>query len=257
MFFIIQLIYCNVRRSYEMKFFSNSLEYKNNLFEESRKSYELWRKDLQEMNKPFFMIPTDFKHLFLKDISGGALKLYLFLGFQSKYYTGESWYTNEEISYFFDKDTRTIATWFKELDDLGLVFRAQKGIKMKANTFLQPYGFFINKEQIYFGKDLSNIEKDVKRSIEMSFNPEYALLLNYGLREMTLVIVYKNNKVYPMSCFFDYEYEDISKIRNILKKLNIKVDNYDLEYPIKDSANMELAIYNSVNKYLDNKKMWI
>lgn len=241
-----------------MKFFSKDLNEKNEIFSKQREKHELWRKDLQEMNKPFFMLPTDFKHLYLKDISGGALKLYLFLGFHSKYYTGESWYTNEEISYFFEKDARTVSNWFKELEAAGLIFRAQKGVHMKANTFLQPYGFFINKEQIYFGESLSDIEKDLKTSKENQLKPEFALIMNYGLKELTLTIIYKDNENnrYPISCFFEFKFEKLNDIRAVLKKNGIKVDIHDLDYALKDTENVEVAIYNNLIRYLDGKAMW-
>lgn len=241
-----------------MEFFSKKLNEKNEIFSKYRENHELWRKDLQEMNKPFFMIPSDFKHLYLKDISGGALKLYLFLGFHSKYYTGESWYTNEEIGYFFGKDSRTIANWFKELETIGLIFRAQKGVHMKANTFLQPYGFFINKEQLHFGDSLMDIEKDVKESRANNLRPEFALIMNYGLKELTLIIIYKDNKnnKYPISCFFEYRFEKLNEIRSLLKKLNVKTDIHDLDYALKDVENVEVSIYNNLIKYLDEKAMW-
>lgn len=241
-----------------MKFFSKELSEKNEIFSKYRVDHEHWRKDLQSMNKPFFMLPNDFKHLFLKDISGGALKLYLFLGFHSKYHTGESWYTNEEISYFFEKDSRTISNWFKELETAGLIFRAQKGVHMKANTFLKPYGFFINKEQIHFGENLSEIEEDVKFSKERKLIPEFALIMNYGLKELTLIIIYRepDSNRYTISCFFEFKFEKINEIRGILKKKNIRTDIHDLDYALKDTENMEIAIYNNLIKFLDEKAMW-
>lgn len=241
-----------------MKFFSKSLNEKNEIFSKQREKHEIWRKDLQEMNKPFFMIPTDFKHLYLKELSGGALKLYLFLGFHSKYYTGESWYTSEEISYFFEKDARTIANWFKELETIGLIFRAQKGVHMKANTFLQPYGFFINKEQVYFGENLSNIEEDLKASKENHLKPEFALIMNYGLKELSLIIIYKDTESnrYPISCFFEFKFEKLHDIRAILKKNSIRTDLHDLDYALKNTENLEVAIYNNLIKYLDGETMW-
>ncbi|MBU5486554.1 helix-turn-helix domain-containing protein [Clostridium sp. MSJ-11] len=56
----------------------------------------------------------------LKRINGNALKLYIFLGIDSKNETGESWYTLESISQYFGKSIRTISIWIKELEDINL-----------------------------------------------------------------------------------------------------------------------------------------
>ena len=75
----------------------------------------------------------------LKELSGNALKLYIYLGIYSKNETGESWHSVERIAEYFDCDKRTITRWFKELEDKELIFRVQKGYKRAANTFLKPY----------------------------------------------------------------------------------------------------------------------
>ena len=240
-----------------MSFFKEDLDKKNKRFAELRQNHELWKSNLMEMNKPFFMIPTDFSTLFLKDISGGALKLYIFLGIYSKYRSGESWYTNEQIGTFFDKDPRTVTKWFKELEDLGLIFRAQKGINMKANTFLLPYGFFINEEKKYFKATLENIKIDLITSIENKMEPSYGVILNSGIQETTLAIFYKKKSLYSVTCFFGLNYQEIKSIRSFLNTMNIPSDNFEIDVPLAYHKYSSNAIYKNLMKYFDEKNLEI
>lgn len=105
-----------------------------------REDYKKWKKIMQEDGAPFFMIYKSFQEEHLKDISGGALKLFVYLGFQANNFTGESWHSIETISEFFGNDQRTVQKWFKELEERHLVTRVQRGYKWIANTFILPYG---------------------------------------------------------------------------------------------------------------------
>ncbi|WP_078395873.1 helix-turn-helix domain-containing protein [Shouchella patagoniensis] len=235
-----------------MNFFSYEKEKKNEIFEKHRNEFMKWRNELQELNKPFFMIPTDFKHIFLKDISGGALKLYLFLGFHAKYHTGESWYSLEQVGSFFDKDPRTIANWFKELEELGLVFRGQKGIMMKANTFLKPYGF-----SFYEVENEKNTSRDVFDHIEENFEytPSFGLMLNYSLKDFTFIQVSKKGSEFLCSCFYNFDTNEIKILRDGLIKRDIRFDNFDIDSPLQRSTKNVQVIYNYLMRYLDEKTM--
>lgn len=104
-----------------------------------RKNYGDW-KDLRKNSKaPFFIVYSDFKNK-LKELSGGALKLYIFLGFHVNTYTGECWVSSKTIAEFFENDERTVKKWFSELETLGLLTRIQTGYHRIANTFFLPYG---------------------------------------------------------------------------------------------------------------------
>lgn len=238
-----------------MKFFSKELDKKNKIFGEQREDYTVWRNELQEINKPFFMIPSDFKHVFLKDISGGALKLFLFLGFHSKYHTGESWYTAEQVGNFFSKDPRTVANWFKELEDNGLIFRAQKGIMMKANTFLKPYGFKFDEIETGSDSDHNNVLQDLEESLSIGYKPILGLFLNHSLKEYTFILVYQDGTEYPCSCFYNFNIEKLKTLKIKLKKHNIRIDNFDIDSPIASSTNKKQTIYNNLIKYLDEQTM--
>lgn len=238
-----------------MKFFSEELNKKNKIFGEQREQYAAWRSELQEINKPFFMIPSDFKHLFLQDISGGALKLFLFLGFHSKYNTGESWYTVEQVGAFFKKDPRTVANWFKELEDKGLIFRGQKGIMMKANTFLKPFGFKFDEMETGTYSDYKHVLLDLEESLAVDYKPVLGLLLNYGFKEYTFLLIYQDGTEYPCSCFYNFDAETIKPLRVKLKKYNFPIDNYDVDASIISLPNRKQAIYNYLMKYLDEQTM--
>ncbi|MGB2513197.1 helix-turn-helix domain-containing protein [Leuconostoc suionicum] len=75
----------------------------------------------------------------LKKISGGALKLYVFLGIKSKNDTGESFYTVKQMADYFDVSTRSISNWIKELEKINLVERIQLEYNGVAHTFLNTY----------------------------------------------------------------------------------------------------------------------
>lgn len=103
-------------------------------------NYNIWRISNKQNQKGFFIIYNDFKEKnLLKNITGNALKLYIFLGINSKNNTGESWYTIESISLYFGKSKRTINYWMKELEDLNLIKRMQLKIDNPSHTYLQPY----------------------------------------------------------------------------------------------------------------------
>lgn len=238
-----------------MKFFSKEKEEKEEIFRENRLNYAKWREELQSLNKPFFMIPTDFKHLYLKDISGGAMKLFVFLGFHSKYATGESWYGLSEVAAFFGKDQRTVANWFQELEEIGLVFRGQQGFKMRANTFLQPYGFRFDEMIKDEDKGVNDVLVDLKASDNLGYKPKFGLLLNYAFQEFTLVICYQEEQLYHCSCFYNFNYNEINTLRKSLKGININIDIYDIESSVNSSKDKRLKVYNELMNYLDEASM--
>lgn len=108
--------------------------------QEYRDNYKNWKDEKKKSKSPFFMIYSSFKEPYLRDISGGALKLYIFLGFHVNTFTGECWVSADTISDFFGNDVRTVKKWFEELEKSGLISRVQTGYKRVANTFLLPYG---------------------------------------------------------------------------------------------------------------------
>ncbi|MBK5201903.1 MAG: helix-turn-helix domain-containing protein [Spirochaetaceae bacterium] len=121
------------------KKYKGKLVYKIEM-DQLKKQYKVWKNTRRELRSPFYVVYTDFQDTHLKDISGGALKLYIYLGFQVNTFTGECWHSVESIADFFENDPRTVRKWFKELEERKLIKRIQNGFKRVANTFFLPYG---------------------------------------------------------------------------------------------------------------------
>lgn len=104
------------------------------------KNFSYWKKDKLINKDGFFIVYNEFlsKNI-LKNLSGNALKLYLFIGINSNNSTGESWYTIESFCKYFDKSPRTISYWLNELEHFNLIRRMQLKPNTPAHTFLQPY----------------------------------------------------------------------------------------------------------------------
>ncbi|MEF2821642.1 MAG: helix-turn-helix domain-containing protein [Clostridium sp.] len=104
------------------------------------KNYSKWREMNRAQHKGFFIIYSDFidKNI-LRKINGNALKLYIYLGMNSKNDTGESWHSIESIAKYFGKSPRTISYWLSELEEHNLIKRMQLEINKEAHTYLQPY----------------------------------------------------------------------------------------------------------------------
>lgn len=110
-----------------------------------RTRYHSWKKESLE-NSGFFVIFNGFadnkdenQQAILQKITGGALKLYIFLGIKSKNYTGESFYSIKSLAKYFGKSERTINNWFRELESLNLIYKIQLQFNEVSHTFLQIY----------------------------------------------------------------------------------------------------------------------
>lgn len=103
----------------------------------NEEQYKQWRNNVNQIGTNFFMLYKDFeKHL--KEISSGALKLYLYYGFHAKNETGISWHSIETISEYFYVSEKTINNWNKELIERGLIYRKSKDNKRNKTTYLLP-----------------------------------------------------------------------------------------------------------------------
>ena len=122
----------------------------NRLKAEGLKSeHKQWKTEQLNTNT-YFIIFHDFlaPHI-LKNISGNALKLYIYLGLNADNMTGEVWHGTEKIAKYFNKSERTIREWFRELQDLNLIFRMQLDFNGNSYNYLLPY------------KDVRNYDKHV------------------------------------------------------------------------------------------------
>lgn len=102
----------------------------------------MWKKSRLENNEGFFPIWNDFKeYLSADELSGGAIRLYVFLGLVSDNWTGESWYSVKKISEELACSERTVQNWAKELKEKDLIDRMQKKLDGVAHTYLVPYNY--------------------------------------------------------------------------------------------------------------------
>ncbi|MZP28410.1 HTH domain-containing protein [Heliobacterium undosum] len=123
--------------------------------------YKKWKTSSLELFG-FFPIFVTFKETFLlRNLSGNALKLYVYLGLMSKNLTGEAWVSVETIARYFERSTRTIDNWVKELEEIGLIERMQMKPNDVAHTYLRPYGLeYIEKP--------GNLQKKKRKRVNVS-----------------------------------------------------------------------------------------
>lgn len=100
--------------------------------------YSAWRATNQKSSEPFFPIFKSFKESYLAKLDGGALRLYIYLGFSSNNTKGDSWHSIQKIADFFGVQTRTVDGWIKTLVDHGLIYRTKSG-HITNTTYLLPY----------------------------------------------------------------------------------------------------------------------
>lgn len=203
-------------------------------------NYNNWRKDSLS-NTGYFVIFKGFKDTKkLKNISGNALKLYIYLGISSNTTTGEVWHSNEKIAKYFDRSERTIRLWMQELEELNLIKRFQLNFNEESHTFLQPYYNFT-----------SNFETDkyvYRYQLKNLVFRNHVNLDNYH-EELNKVIKKNFNNVYIKikSNYFDLiAYSPIDKkylrnINKIIKEEIPQLDKFSNEYNyLKDDGNIGL-----------------
>lgn len=110
------------------------------VMERLRCEYKEWKTNQRDNKIGFFMIYNDlFTSGKLKDINSNALKIYIYFGIHSNNDTGECWHSVEAIAEYFNIDKRTVNRALKNLEEINLISRVQKGFRRVANTFLRPY----------------------------------------------------------------------------------------------------------------------
>lgn len=122
-----------------MKLISNqSGEICMNEAERLMNDYLIWKTDNINKKVGFFPVYSNFKE-HMRELSPGAISLYLYFGIHSKNKTGESYHSIETIADFFGKSSRTISSWIKELEENQLIVRRQNKIRGVSTTYLRPY----------------------------------------------------------------------------------------------------------------------
>ena len=110
--------------------------------EELKVQFKNWKEGRIEDKVGFFPIWNDFKEYlsYNSGLSGGALRLYLFLGLVSKNKTGESFYSVKRLASELECSKRSIHKWLKELKSKELIDRvASESMNSVTFTILLPY----------------------------------------------------------------------------------------------------------------------
>ncbi|MDU4912867.1 helix-turn-helix domain-containing protein [Clostridium baratii] len=110
-----------------------------------KKEFNYWKREALDEAGYFIIFQGFLEEEILKNISGNALKLYLYLGINSRNSTGVVWHSNKKIAEYFNKAERTIRSWMKELEDLKLIKRMRLDYDGKVYTYLKPYKYKKNK----------------------------------------------------------------------------------------------------------------
>lgn len=203
-----------------------------------KKQYENWQTNKKYDKDPFFLLYKDFD-VHLKEISSGALKLFLYYGFHAKNNTGESWPSIETISKYFDVSTRTVNIWNKELEDRGIISRAKTRAKSKT-TYILPFSinFFFKKEEDIpnflkeevLTKDYIEVYGEISKVFHM-FQWRKSSDNSYTTPYHELFIILK--KSFPLGKYTHYTV------------IHFKIDNYDDIVIEEESFRDEILVFNS------------
>ena len=121
-----------------------------------RYNYRKWKLEALDEAGYFIIFQGFLQNEKLKDISGNALKLYIYLGMNASNLEGVVWHSNEKISRYFEKSERTIRLWMKELESLDLIKRMRLKYNGNVFTYIKPYTY----------KYTRDIDKDLIEIIE-------------------------------------------------------------------------------------------
>lgn len=123
-----------------------------------RNNYKRWKLDALDEAGYFVIFQGFLEGNKLKEISGNALKLYIYLGLNSNNLEGIVWHSNRKIAEYFDRSERTIRCWMKELERYRLIRRMRLKYDEKVYTYLQPY--------IYKYESKDNVDDNMFELIE-------------------------------------------------------------------------------------------
>lgn len=116
----------------------------NNLekLEKKKQEYKQWKQAQFDNKTAFQQLFVNFKDsLLLRQLSSNALRLYLYFGFLSRNYTGESWPSITMIMQYFGFSIDEAREAINELEKYKLVERFEVELDGKSRTYtcLLPY----------------------------------------------------------------------------------------------------------------------
>ena len=192
----------------------------NKLKAESLKSeHRQWKIEQLNTNS-YFIIFRDFldPHI-LKNISGNALKLYIYLGLNADNMTGEVWHGTEKIAKYFNKSERTIREWFRELQDFNLIYRMQLEFNGNSYNYLLPYKDSRNYDKYVLKYRL----KDSKLRISIDLN-DYKDSITNGIKA-----VFPNSQVIINKELFIIKLDFIPESA-LLRKMGYEIKSRDYRF---------------------------
>ncbi|HEU4963476.1 MAG TPA: helix-turn-helix domain-containing protein [Bacilli bacterium] len=105
-----------------------------------REQHQRWRKWLMGRRGFVQIYYDEFLEIVRREnVSGNAVRLYLFLAKHADWETGELRVSVQRIEGFFDCSKRTVLNWLKELEEAKLIKRIQAAPNRFAFTYLLPY----------------------------------------------------------------------------------------------------------------------
>lgn len=194
-----------------------------------KNNYNAWKNEGLSQGG-YFIIFNGFQHSNkLKNISGNALKLYVYLGINSNSKTGEVWHSNTTIAKYFNKSERTIRGWMKELEDLNLIKRMQLEFNGNSHTYLQTYSMSTeieNTEIFKYKYRLKSLEH--RKNVDLRVFKED---IHDGITKVIkdcYVNVYKN--YFEIKSYKSIEQNTLRKIGKYIKDTNIEFDTFSKKY---------------------------
>ncbi|WP_294395614.1 helix-turn-helix domain-containing protein [uncultured Clostridium sp.] len=241
-----------------------------------KSNYKQWKVNLEKNKTPYFMLSKVFdKHL--REITSGALKLYLYYGFHSKNDTGVSWHSIETISDYFQVSEKTINNWNKELIERGLIHRDSKDNRRNKMTYLLPLSMVLY-EDIYSIEEYKGFEivngkiVDVYHLFQWRKNDDVNDVDCYNVPYNLFIIVLKNEhgritclkyidenylnsiegNIYSDICKFDsdYKFNDLVIVKGIAVNSKINLKKFNILYNLLNELideNTDLDSYPKVN----------
>lgn len=118
--------------------------------------HRAWRGWTKDNKKGFFPIFSPDFSAKAKDVSGNAIKLYLYLGSHIDNQAGYTLLSVDTMATYFNTSKRTVHNWLRELKQNKLIIRVQPAFKQPTQTFLLPYhDDFLN--SLFIGKSLKDL----------------------------------------------------------------------------------------------------
>lgn len=184
-----------------------------------RMEYRTWKFNALDEAAYFIIFQGFVETGILSEISGNALKLYIYLGINSNNFEGVVWHSTAKLAKYFGKSERTMRGWMKELEDLRLIKRMRLKYDGEVYTYLRPYKTKVEKENI---ATEGSILIDNNNSLVFKFKVE------------------DKEKIEYISSGTELEIYDYSTGRWVRGKISISrnIDDYNFTYVFKSKINV-------------------